>query len=341
MKNKIIAVICATFILASFAGCRSDNNETNEENTQTTTEIITPDVEEKLVLNYPENMQELGFTTPVEFEKEPTRVVSLTSSPVLALHRMNVEMIAIPTSSVVVWPEDLDSKTTKLNSTMNTEFDIESVISLDPDFVIMGKSSKDTYGKIIEDAGITIYYVDDGHSVSYESTKMLTQELINAFGKENDEGSAIMNSFETLEARISDFRENNIGKTVMVLQSSPSSHYIQTSGGSLGSILDLLGYTNVLTDSPSSMVLLDLEKALTYDPDMLFAVGVANSSEEYKSIMEDSYESNRDYWYSIRAINENNAIYLPTSFISSAGINIVDNINNLIDMIEEHNAVEK
>ena len=54
----------------------------------------------------------------------------------------------------------------------------------------------------------------------------------------------------------------------MVLQSAPPRHYIQGKDGTLGSMLDMLGYENVYQNN--KMVLIDLEQALSYELDLLF-----------------------------------------------------------------------
>ena len=46
------------------------------------------------------------------------------------------------------------------------------------------------------------------------------------------------------------------------------------------------------------------------------------------------------YWYSIPAIAQGNVIYLPASYVSTAGINIVDTINNLIGIAADFYEIE-
>lgn len=122
-----------------------------------------------------------GFTEPVVLKTKPQRVVSLVHTPVLALHEMGIRQVAVPQAAMLEWPSDLVKEAKLLNVSMNSNFDIESVIALEPDLVIVGYQSKDTYGKILDREKIPVYYVDAGHVVSYESIKELTDVLINAF----------------------------------------------------------------------------------------------------------------------------------------------------------------
>ena len=63
--------------------------------------------------------------------------------------------------------------------------------------------------------------MDAGHTVPYDSIKMQTEALVNAFGADSEAGVAMLQRFDDLEARLEDVRAQLEGKTVMVLQSSP------------------------------------------------------------------------------------------------------------------------
>lgn len=289
-----------------------------------------------VTVEYPANMQQRGYTEPVVLEAMPQRVVCLSSSPVLALYEMGVPMVAIPTSSVVEWPEDLAATAEQLQLSHNTNFDVESVIALEPDLVIMGYTSQETYGNIVSDAGIPVYYVDAGHTVPYDSIKMQTEALVNAFGADGEAGAAILQQFDELEARLDEARAQLEGKTVMVLQSSPPTHYIQTSDGTLGSMAEMIGLTNVYESDASSMVQLDYETALSYDPDIVLCVGMSETGEGHRELMEADFANNPEYWNSIDAIANGDVLYLPVRYVSSAGINVVDNISELAELVLAH-----
>ena len=287
---------------------------------------------EKLTLEYTPTLQQYGFTEPVLLKAKPQRVVSLVHTPVLALYEMGIKQVAIPQAAMFDWPEELQKNAKLLNVSMNSNFDIESVIALEPDLVIAGYQSRDTYGKILDREKIPVYYVDAGHVVSYQSIKELTNVLMDTFGKNNAGADAIRERFAKLETRIAEKRAINKGKRVMVLQSAPPHHYIQGRDGTLGSMLDMLGYEDVYPKN--KMVLLDLEQALSYEPDLVFCVGGSKSGSEHQQVMEADFANNPAYWNNIKAINDGNVIYLPIKYVATAGINIIDNINEIIDTID-------
>nr|MBP9489117.1 ABC transporter substrate-binding protein [Phascolarctobacterium sp.] len=168
--------------------------------------------------------------------------------------------------------------------------------------------------------------------VSYESIKELTDVLIKAFGQHNAGAEAITDRCNKLEARMAEKRQENKGQKVMVLQSAPPRHYIQGKDGTLGSMLDMLGYENVYQNN--KMVLIDLEQALSYEPDLLFCVGGSKTAAEHQQVMEEDFAKNPEYWNNIKAIREHEVIYLPIKYVATAGINVIDNINELIDIID-------
>lgn len=289
-----------------------------------------------VTIEYPDTLQAMGFNEPIVLDKMPTRVVVMSTAPVLALYELGVNMIAIPKTSVVTWPEDLTANAEQLSVTMNANFDIETVVAMEPDLVIMGYTSQDTYGVTLEALDIPVYYVDAGHTVSYESIKAQTQILIDAFAPGSEAGANIMQRFDDLEARLEETKAALEGKTCMVLQSSPPNHYIQTADGTLGTMCRMIGLTNVYENDASSMVLVDYELMLGYDPDVVLAVGMSPSGEEHKALMLEDFENNHDYWYAIEAIANDDMICLPVTYCSTAGINIIDNLNALADLIMAH-----
>lgn len=289
-----------------------------------------------VTIPYPANMQEKGYTDPVALATRPAKVVCMSSTPVLALYEMGVNMIAIPTSTVVTWPEDLAANARQMQLAHNTNFDIETVVALEPDLVLLGYTSADTYGKVLTEAGVPVYFVDAGHTVSYDSIKSQTEALAEAFGRDDEAGAAVMRRFAGLEARLVGVREKLTGKTVIVLQSAPPSHYIQTSGGTLGSMAEMIGLTNVYSNGAHHMAQLDLETAIDYDPDIVLCVGMSPTGEGHRQLMEEDFAKNPDYWNSIPAIAQGRVLYLPVSYVSSAGINVIDNISTLADLVLAH-----
>lgn len=323
MKKILAIAACLVLAFIVSAGCGTDNSGKQAEG--------------KITLRYTQTLAKLGFTEPVVLDKKPERVVSLVHTPVLALYEMGVTQVAVPENKMFAWPKELIANAKQLNASMNDNFDIESVVALQPDLVIIGYQAKDTYGKILEAENIPVYYADAGHVVTYQSVKELTEVLTEAFGAGNAGAEAIKERFAKLEKRMEAKRSENAGKKVMVLQSAPPRHFIQTDGGTLGSMAALLGYENVYKNTDSRLVLLDREQALSYDPDVILCVGASPTAEGHQQLMEADFANSPEYWNSFRAVREGKVVYLPITYVASSGITVTEQINGLIDILEAKN----
>lgn len=297
-----------------------------------------PAAAESFVMEYPEDMQALGFTEPLVLDSVPQRIVCLSAAPVLALYEMGANLVGIPTSRVVTWPEDLVATTepVQFSAMSSSDFDYECIVELEADLVLVGSSSTEV-GEQIESLGIPVYYVFAGHTVSYDNIKAQTEALVKAFSLDEAstaKGEEIMGRFTALEERLASVQPTYADKKVMVLQSSDTAnHYIQTERGTLASMAAMMGFGNVYENETSSMAKLDMEQALDYNPDLVLCVG-GGTAEEHKALMEQAFSENPAYWNSIDAIKNGNVIYLPVEFCSTAGIHVIDNINDLVDCIE-------
>ena len=141
MKNtKLQAMIMAGAMAASSLSAMSVfADETTSEAATEAVSATEVDTEGKFVLEYPEDMQELGYTDPVVLDEVPERVVSLSAAPVLAMYELGVNLVGIPNSMVVTWPEDLQESTETVSFSVMSpdDFDYESVVDLEPDLVLL------------------------------------------------------------------------------------------------------------------------------------------------------------------------------------------------------------
>lgn len=257
---------------------------------------------------YPYEMQTLGFHEPLVLDYVPQKVACMSTAPVLALLQMEVPLIAVPESVVVPYPDDLDAAF--LGSVVSEDFDIETVVSLEPDLVIAPYSVADSHGATLEGLGVPVYYVYSGPAVGYQQVKEQTQTIADAFSVD-DASTALaeemMESFDALEARISETAPSLEGVTVMVLQSgSANMHMIQTRDGTLGAMADMIGLTNVYENSDSA---------------------------DQQAMMEGVFASNPAYWNAIPAIGNGDIIYLDSSFWTTSGYGIIDCVNHLMDIV--------
>lgn len=323
-KLKVVVLMLSTiFVVGMFAGCTGDAKE-NTEASQSEQK------DEKFVLEYTDIMKAQGFTEAIELDKKPERVVSVTATATPLLFEVGASLVGIPTSNIFETPSDYKGE--KLLSLMSTEFNIETVIALNPDLVIIPSSSKEQYGATLETAKVPVYYTNSGHSATYESVVQETKAIINAFAKDSEKSKEILKSFEELDKKMLESKKALEGKSVMIVATT---EYIQSKLGTAGSMADMIGLNNVYVNDKAGMVPLDLEAIISYKPDVILAIGSSMVEDENKAVFKAEFDKNSKYWNTFDAVKNNKVIYLPSSYMPSTGIGVVKQISDLIDMVNE------
>ncbi|WP_289128823.1 ABC transporter substrate-binding protein [uncultured Clostridium sp.] len=329
-KTRVLVMGISTILMIGmFAGCSAKSTGVAGANDS---EIVASEdsVEKEFRLEYTEIMKQQGFTEDIVLESKPERVVCVSTSTTPLLFEVGASLVGIPTSTVFETPSDYTGE--KLQSLMSDDFNIETVVALNPDLVIIPSSSKEQYGDALESSNIPVYYTNSGHSATYESVVQEAEVIINAFGKDSENAKKVLQSFDDLDKKMEESKKALEGKTVMIIATT---EYIQSKSGTAGSMADMIGLTNVYENEQAGMVPLDQETTLGYNPDVILAIGSSMSEEDNKAVFEAAFAENSEYWGSFEAIKNNKVIYLPSSYMPSTGIGIVKQISDLIDFVYE------
>ena len=329
-KTRVLVMGISTILMIGMlTGCSAKSTGVSGANDS---EIVASEdsVEKEFRLEYTEIMKQQGFTEDVELESKPERVVCVSTSTTPLLFEVGASLVGIPTSTVFETPSDYTGE--KLQSLMSDDFNIETVVALNPDLVIIPSSSKEQYGDALESSNIPVYYTNSGHSATYESVVQEAEVIINAFGKDSENSKKVLQSFDDLDKKMEESKKALEGKTVMIIATT---EYIQSKSGTAGSMADMIGLTNVYENEQAGMVPLDQETTLGYNPDVILAIGSSMSEEDNKAVFEAAFAKNSEYWGSFEAIKNNKVIYLPSSYMPSTGIGVVKQISDLIDFVYE------
>ena len=340
MAMWVLTAICAMGLMT---GCGTKQTEENQGVTPTAKAVEQKPEVTEFSIAYPSHMADYGYTGSLVLSEEPETIVSLSTYPVLTLFAMDVELAAVPSTKVITYPEDF--KGTILPGMMSDTFDIEMIVSLEPDLVLMPVTSAQQYGLMLEDLEIPVYYVamTSQNMDVYSLIKEQTEALVNAFSTSEEKktlGDAVMERFAASDAALTQIAEQMAGKTVMsITVSGETSIYMNSETSTLGCMLKLCGLENVYmpmgdAGAGHSMGRMDMEKSLEYDPDLIVVCG-SSTLEDNKALMDAIYALNPEYWDSYEAFKERRVIYLPSSYVSTAGINIINNITDLIAELEK------
>lgn len=329
-KTRVLVMGISTILMIGMlAGCSAKSTGVAGANGS---EVVASEdsVEKEFRLEYTEIMKQQGFTEDIVLESKPERVVCVSTSTTPLLFEVGASLVGIPTSTVFETPSDYTGE--KLQSLMSDDFNIETVVALNPDLVIIPSSSKEQYGDALESSNIPVYYTNSGHSATYESVVQEAKVIINAFGKDSENAKKVLQSFDDLDKKMEESKKALEGKTVMIIATT---EYIQSKSGTAGSMADMIGLTNVYENEQAGMVPLDQETTLGYNPDVILAIGSSMSEEDNKAVFEAAFAKNSEYWGNFEAIKNNKVIYLPSSYMPSTGIGVVKQISDLIDFVYE------
>ncbi len=317
MKKFLSLILCVATVLCVTAFAGAEETENGE-----------------VVLYYPSYLQESEGES-MTLSKTPERIVCLSNAALQILVRCGIHPVAVttPASSVEYpdWVSDLPVISTSMSS-----LDIEAVLSCEPDLVIVGSYQKETYGQQFADAGVSVYYTSEGPSIAYNEAKEEALTLAKSFGTE-ELVNEIAAEFAAVEERAASYCAAHSTKTMMIFFYTPGT-YQQTSQGYLGSMLSLLPFENLsdsLVDPSSRTVTMDTETALTANPEVIFAISpTAATTDVLEQLYTETFAENPDLWNQLDAVKNDNIIYLTSEYVTSKGIQIINSLNKLIDMLE-------
>ena len=339
-KNKLVMLgLTGLMAISLLAGCASKGNSskgtTVSESTTVadTTEATTIEETEKVEgfsIFYAEALKDTEGEA-LQLDKMPEKIVCLSNAGLDILANLDIRPIAINSTASGDYP-DWVSELPVIETGMS-KLDTESVIALEPDLVIMGSHLKESYSGVLIDAGIPIYYTNEGH-ISYEETKDQALVLAKSFGGD-EELEKLEAEFAEVEARAEEYKNSHEAQKAMLLF-TPT--YQSTSESYLGSMLKLMGFEIVsdsLVDPSLKAAPIDMEQLIGQEIDMVFAVypGVPSSDMTQKSF-EEEFTKNPEIWNQISAIEQGKIVYLSGTYATAKGANAINNLNDLIDMIE-------
>ena len=316
MLKKVLSIVLSALICAAMCVCG-----VAEESTQVT-------------LYYPSYLQESEGEALV-LDQMPERIVCLSNAALQILVRCGIQPVAVtePTASVEYpdWVYDLPVISTSMSS-----LDTEAIIAMEPDLLIVGSYQKETYGQQFADAGIPVYYTSEGPSIAYGEAREEAITLARSFGSE-ELAAEIEAEFEAVEARAAAYTASHDSQTMMIFFYTPGT-YFQTSEGYLGSMLSMLPFENLadtVVDPASRTLPTDIETCLTLNPDVIFAISpTAPTADVIQGLYEETFAQDPDLWNQFSAVANDNVIYLSSEYVTSKGIQVIDSLNALIDMLE-------
>lgn len=331
--KKLLALFLAAMMTVSMVACSgSEPGNADNDASENNIESVEPE-DTTFTLKYPESMKAQGYEDLI-LDDVPERIACTVTASVITMYEMGASLVGIPSSSATKGIASENPDITVLPSVMSEDFNIETVVALNPDLVVVNTMFADSHGTTLEGLGIPVYYIGAGHGVGFEPVKEESLIFIEAFSVDEEsraKGEELKKKFDEVEKTCTELQETYKDKKIMVLQlGGVSMVYGQTSAGTLGSMMDMLGFENIAdTTASASMFQIDYETALVEQPDLLVVCGSGDAAME--TLMDEVIASNPDYWNAMTAITDDQVLCLGIEYIAVYGIGYVDALESLAE----------
>ncbi|XKE94120.1 ABC transporter substrate-binding protein [Metaplanococcus flavidus] len=267
----------AGFAAMLLAGCGGEDAANEEQEIETPAEPPEEVAEAEFPVTLVDAMGE-----EVVIEEEPQAIVSMIPSNTEIAYELGLGEKIVGVSDFDNYPEE----TADVEKIGGQEFNVEKIISLEPDLVLAHESGlgMGTEGlQQLTDAGLTVFVVDNAESFEevYDTITVIGQ----ATGS-TEEANALVEEMEVQVEEISEQASNvEESKSVFVEVGSDPEIYTTGSGTFMHEMLELINAENVAGDQ-EGWVSMDPEAIVAADPDVIVTTEggyIENAEEAIKS----------------------------------------------------------
>ncbi len=193
----------------------------------------------------------------------------------------------------------------------------ESILSLNPDLVIMNAALENQVGlaKMLRSLNIDVLLIDS--RMNGYSSFINNIELFSTVNDKADDDHSLTQDIEnTVESTVERAGLQTNVPEVAILFASSSNIYMETQSAQVGEMVDMLGATNIIKeDAPGASdvrIPFNLEYIAQSNPDVIF-VSLMGSEDETKKAFEAELFDNSTF-QSLKAFKNNRIYYLPKEY---------------------------
>lgn len=286
------------------AGCGGEDAANEEQEIETPAEPP----EEVAEAEFPVTLVD-ALGDEVVIEEEPQTIVSMVPSTTEISYELGLGDKMVGLSDFDNYPEE----TADVEKIGGQEFNVEKVISLEPDLVISHESGISTWEEGLQqlrDAGLTVYVVNNETSFEevYDSISVIGQ----ATGA-TDEANALVSEMQAQVDEITEQAEAvEEPKTVFVEVGSEPDIYTTGSGTFIDEMLTMINAENMAGDQ-EGWVSMDPEAIVAGDPDVIVTTEGAYNPDAVQQIKE------RSGFADVTAVKEDAVYNLDSDAVTRSG----------------------
>ncbi|MET3195493.1 ABC transporter substrate-binding protein [Bacillus sp. OAE603] len=308
--KKIVSSLFVVLLCLGLFGCNSETaqKETNVPKTE--------------VAQFPLTVKD-STDKEIEIKEEPKKIISLIPSNTEILFSIGKGKNVIGVTDFDNYPKEVKGIDKVGGNNADMTYNIEKIISLQPDLVLAHESSLGISADGLEQlkqAGITVFVVKNAESINdvYDTIKEIGQIT----GKLDESKKVVSDMKEKLE-KISD-KTANIGTNPLVWLeiSGPPEIYTAGNGTFLNEMISIIHAKNV-AEKEKGWVMYSEESAIKANPDVILTTYGDYVPDLEKVVLE------RKNWTSVNAIKNKRVFDINADTTSRPGPRLVEGVEEI------------
>ncbi|WP_270180084.1 ABC transporter substrate-binding protein [Alkalihalobacillus sp. CinArs1] len=312
MKKLYSLLVLLLLVTGIMAGCGSDNSSENNTNVSTEENQNTEDSA------FPVTITD-ALDKDVTLEEDPEKIVSLIPSNAEILFALGAGSEVVGVSDFANYPEE----TADIEKIGGMEFNVEKIISLDPDLVLAhGSSAHNSEAGLqqLRDAGIAVLVVNDAKSFDEVYTSM---EMIGQATGETEAAEELIadmkSKLEEIKSKAESIEET---KSVFVEVSPAPEIYSPGKNTFMDDMLSLINATNVTHDQ-EGWNQIDQEAIIQANPDVIITTYGYYTEKPVEQVL------SRDGWKDVTAVKEERVVDVHSDLVTRSGPRLVEGVEEL------------
>jgi iron complex transport system substrate-binding protein len=319
MKQYLLTFLLILFTVFTMAACGGKDKAQEPAETQTETESVEEGTEETTGdSNFPVTITD-AIENEVTIEAKPEKIVSLIPSNTEIVYALGMGDAVVGVSDFDNYPEEVAAK----EKIGGMEFNVEKVISLQPDLVLAHGSSAHSSESGLEqlrNAGITVVVVPNASSFKtvYESINLIGQ-IIGTTDKAQEIVDGMKTSLAEIKEKAAKVTEP---ATVWVEVSGAPEIYTTGKGTFMHEMIEAINAKNAAGDQ-EGWVMLTEEEIVTLNPDVVVTTYGSYDPNAKTNVLA------REAWTEVPAIQNERVYDIQSDLVSRPGPRLIEGVEEL------------
>lgn len=313
LQKLIVAIFVLLLTAGMLAACGSNNGNDEKKDGEQGTEQQTGG-------DFPVTVND-ATGEKITIEKEPERIVSLVPNTTEIVFAIGLGEKIVGRSQWDNYPEEV----LKIESIGDMNFNVEKVLSLNPDLVLGIASQAESTPEGLQqlkDAGLKVVLVQDAKSFEQVYNNIA---LIGKVTGTEDKAEEIINDMKSRIAKVQEKTANIKEKRSVIFEIDPEP-YVAGKNTFMNEILDIINARNLITDE--GWVKIDQEAYIEKNPDVILTT--------YGSYFEEApakMVASRPGWQDVKAVKEKQIYDVQNDLVTRPGPRLAKGVEEVAKLV--------